>query len=215
MSDKELQQAVEDQLAWEPAVNASHIGVAATNGVVTLSGHVPSYWEKVAAENAALRVKGVRAVVQEITIRLGEDRLADDEIAKRAVQALQSDASLPTDRVELKVEDGWVTMIGEVDWNYQRAAAERHVQRVAGVNGVTNRISIKSHVTVPAVREKISSALARTAAFDAQRIRIEVDGGKVTLRGEVETPDDRRTVEYAAWGTPGVTQVDNRIDVTW
>ncbi|MEX1277661.1 MAG: BON domain-containing protein, partial [Chloroflexota bacterium] len=128
MNDKQIQQAVIDELDWEPSVDAGHIGVTASDGVVTLSGHVPTYWEKRAAERAARRVKGVKAIVEEIEVRLrGENRGADDTIAERALQRLASDAAVPKDRITLKVEDGWVTLSGEVDWHFQKTAAEHDV----------------------------------------------------------------------------------------
>jgi len=147
VNDKQLQESVIDELAWEPSVNASQIGVAVLNGVVTLSGHVPTYWEKRSAEMAAQRVRGVKAIVEEIEVqRRGEDRWGDNAIANRALQRLESDAVVPKDRVTLKVEDGRVTLKGEVDWYFQKTAAERDVHNLTGVRGLTNQISIKPRV---------------------------------------------------------------------
>jgi osmotically-inducible protein OsmY len=216
LTDKQLQQAVLTELNWEPAVTASHIGVAAKNGVVTLSGHVPTYWEKRAAEKAAGRVKGVKAVVEEIEVRLvGSSVPADDELAERAVQSLESDVSVPRDRIKIKVEKGRVTLTGEVDWHYQKRAAEYAVQRLFGVVGLTNRIAIKPSVAAYDVREKIAATLARTAAFDAAGLSIETDGGKVTLSGNVSSWHERNLVENAAWAVPGVSQVSDKISVNW
>jgi osmotically-inducible protein OsmY len=214
MRDTELQQAVIDELDWEPSVDASHIGVTASNGVVTLSGHVPSYWEKRMAERAAERVKGVKAIVEEIEVQLrGEDRWADDTIAERALQRLASDAAVPKDRITLKVEDGWVTLHGEVAWNYQKSAAEHDVHGVTGVRGLTNKIAIKPRVQSFAVRDKIAKALARTAALDAAAISILTDDGHVTLSGNVHSWNERRLVEDAAWSAPGVTQVSDTLTI--
>lgn len=214
MNNKELQQAVIDELDWEPSVDASHIGVTASNGVVTLSGHVPTYWEKRTAERAAQRVKGVKAIVEEIDVQLrGEDRWADDTIAEGALQSLASDAAVPKDRITLKVEDGWVTLNGEVAWHYQKTAVEHDVHNITGVRGLTNKISIKPPVQSVAVRDKIAKALARTAALDAAAISIQTDDGHVTLSGKVHSWGERRLVEDAAWSAPGVSEVDDKLSI--
>jgi osmotically-inducible protein OsmY len=214
MNDKQLQESVIDELDWEPSVDASHIGVTASNGVVTLSGHVPTYWEKRTAERAAQRVKGVKALVEEIEVKLrGEDRWADDTIAERALQRLASDAAVPKDRVTLKVEDGWVTLTGEVDWNYQKTAAEHDVHSVTGVRGLSDQISIKPQVQRFEVRDKIAKALARTAALDAAAISIQTDDGSVTLSGKVHSWIERKLVEDAVWSAPGVTVVTDKLTI--
>jgi len=214
MNDKQLQQAVIDELDWEPSVDASDIGVTASNGVVTLSGYVPTFWQKRKAEWAAQRVKGVKALVEEIEVKLrGEDRWADDTIAERALQSLASDAAVPKDRITLKVEDGWVTLSGEVDWHFQKTAAEHDVHNITGVRGLSNQISIKPQVQRFEVRAKIAKALARTAALDAAAISIQTDDGNVTLRGKVHSLSERRLVEDAAWSAPGVTEVNDRLTV--
>lgn len=214
MDDKELQQAVIDELDWEPSVDASHIGVTASKGVVTLSGHVPTYWEKRTAERAAQRVKGVKAIVEEIEVKLrGEDRWADDTIAERALQRLASDAAVPKDRVTLKVEDGWVSLTGEVAWHFQKTAAEHDVHGITGVRGLTNQISIKPQVQRLEVRDKIAKALARTAALDAAAISIQTDDGSVTLSGKVHSWIERKLVEDAAWSAPGVTEVTDKLTI--
>jgi osmotically-inducible protein OsmY len=216
MNDKQLQQAVTDELAWEPSVTSEHIGVTSREGIVTLSGHVPSYWEKRAANAAATRVKGVKAVAEEIEVKLfGVNIWADDKIAERGVQHLAADGSVPKDKVKLTVDKGWITLTGEVDWNYQKKAAEYAVDRLTGVLGVTNDIKIKPQVQAFEVREKIETALKRTAAFDAQHVSINIDGSKVTLGGKLNNWHERDIAETAAWSVPGVTQVQDKISLTW
>ncbi len=215
MNDNQLQQAVIDELDWEPSVEASHIGVTASNGVVTLSGHVQTYWAKRTTEKAAQRVKGVKAIVEEIEVQLrNEDRWADEPIAERALQRLASDAAVPKDHVTLKVEDGWVALNGEVEWQYQKMAAEHDVHNVAGVRGLTNKISIKPGLQPYEVREKIAKALARTAALDAAGISIQTHDGRVTLNGKVHSWSERKLVENAAWSVPGVTEVNDKLAVS-
>ena len=216
MSDKQLQHSVTEELEWEPSITSAHIGVAAKEGVVTLSGHVPTYWEKRSAEATTSRVKGVKAVVEEIKVQLfGGNSWSDEQIAERALQNLASDGSVPKDQIKLMVEKGQVTLSGEVDWNYQKKAAEYDVQRMMGVVGVTNEIKIKPHVQTYEVREKIEKALERIAPFDAANISIKTDGGKVTLSGNVLNRYERDLVETAAWSVPGVTQVQDKIVLTW
>jgi osmotically-inducible protein OsmY len=216
MNDKLLQQSVTDELAWEPSVTSEHIGVTARDGIITLSGHVPSYWEKRAAQSAASRVKGVKGVVEEIEVKLfGGGIWADDNLAERALQNLASDGSVPKERVKLVVEKGWITLTGDVDWNYQKMAAENTVHRLLGVLGVMNEIKIKPHVQAYEVREKIQKALERVAAFDAQHLSINIDGGKVTLGGKLDNWHERHLAETAAWSVPGVTQVQDKILLNW
>jgi len=216
MNDKQLQQAVIDELAWEPSVTSEHIGVTASGGVITLSGHVPSYWEKRAANAAAIRVKGVKAVAEEIEVRLfGGVIWADDKIAERAVQNLAFDGAVPNDQVKLTVDKGWITLSGEVDWNYQKTAADQAVHRLSGVLGVTNDIMIKPHIAAYDVRDKIERALNRVASFEAQDLSISTDGGKVTLGGKLANWHERDLAETAAWSVPGVTQVQDKIALNW
>jgi osmotically-inducible protein OsmY len=216
MNDRQLQQSVMDEPAFEPSVTSAHIGVTANNGVVTLSGHVPSYWEKRAAEAAASRVKGVKAVVEEIKVQLfGPNLLTDEKLAERGLQNLASDGSVPKDHIKMAVEKGWVTLTGEVNWNYQKSSAENDIHRLLGVVGVTNEITIKPHVQAYEVREKIEKALRRTASFDAAGISINMDGGKVTLGGNVHSWSERDLIETAVWSVPGVTQVQDKITLTW
>ena len=215
MNDKQLQQSVMDELAWDPSVTSAHIGVTAREGVVTLSGHVPSYWEKRSAEAAASRVKGVKAVIEEIEVQLSGDNMwTDEKICARALDNLASDSSVPKDQIKLEVEKGWVTLTGEVDWNYQRSAAVCDVNRMNGVVGITNEIKIKPRVQAHEVREKIEKALERVAPFDAADISIKTDSGKVILSGNVRNWYERDLVENAAWSVPGVTQVLDKIELT-
>ena len=213
--DTELQQAVLDELAWEPAVTAAHIGVTARDGIVTLSGHVPSYWEKGAAEVAAARDKGVGAVAEELRVELLGNPVADERIAKDALEHLARDTGLPGDRIKVHVEDGHLTLTGDVDWQYQKAAAARAVGRLPGVKWVTNKLTLEPPTVASGVREKIEKALARIAPFDVDSIVVRDERGRVTLSGQVDTPYERDMVETAAWSVPGVVEVNNQIDVAW
>jgi len=213
MSDQSLQQAVIDELEWEPSVNAAHIGVAVNNGVMTLTGHVGSFAEKFAAERAAGRVVGVKAVAEELEVRYPFEKPDDSDIAKSALQALSWDTEVPKDSVSVKVEGGWVTLSGGVDWYFQSSAAEADVRKLRGVIGVTNDIKVKPTIQAPDVRARIKAALARNASIDADKINVTVDGGKVTLTGSVDTWYERGLAEDTAWSAPGVSQVDNRLVV--
>jgi len=216
MEDKTLRQNIIDELDFEPAVNAAHIGVAVENGVVSLSGHVGSYAEKLAAEKAAKRVKGVRALAEGLKVRFASDKKTnDDEIAHRALTILQWSAVVPPNAVMVKVQDGWVTLNGEVDWQHQRAAAENLVRRLSGIHGVLNSITLKERVQPTDVRHKIESALRRSAEIQAQQIRVSVEDGRaVALEGDVHDWEERDAVERAAWSVPGVTRVIDRLRIT-
>jgi osmotically-inducible protein OsmY len=215
MNDKELRNNVIDELEFEPSIDASSIGVAAENGVVTLTGHVSSYWQKSAAERAVWRVKGVKAIAEEIEVRFSTDKKrGDDQIAQRAVDLLDWDASVPDGAIRVKVHDGWVHLEGEVNWQFQRQAAEADVRKLSGVVGVTNNISLKQTVQTPDVRKRIEDALKRHAEVEAAKISINVLGnGSVKLEGKVDSWDERRAVERAVWSTPGVRTVDDRISI--
>jgi osmotically-inducible protein OsmY len=215
MSDLTLRQTVLDELEFEPSVDAAHIGVTVKDGVVTLSGHVSSYAEKVAAERAVRRVKGVQAIAQDIDVRYPEDqKTADDEIALRALNILRWSSVVPSGSVLVKVQDGWVTLSGQVNWQYQRSAAESQIRRLSGVKGVVNSIAIKPSVQPTDIRRKIEDALKRNAEIQAQAIRISVeDGGRVGLEGNVHDWRERQVAENAAWSVPGVVRVDDRLHI--
>lgn len=213
-SDSQLQRDVLDELEWEPSVDHADIGVAVVDGVVALNGYVKSYAEKLAAERAARRVGGVRAIAEELKVRLASDpKTADHEIAQRILTMFQWDVSVPDQRIQVKVEHGWVTLSGDVDWHYQSEEARRAASRIHGVIGVSNHLAVIQHVTTVDVRKRIRDALERQADFDAATVTIALDGGKVTLGGQVRTPYERRAAEQAAWSAPGVTQVDDRIAI--
>ena len=213
-SDFELQRDVLDELEFEPSVNAAHIGVTANKGVVTLSGFVRSYAEKLAAECAARRVKGVRAIAEEIEVRLPSDtKRADDEIAARALNILQWQVGLPAEQITVKVEHGIVTLTGEAEWRFQKADAESAVHRLTGVVDVINQIRIAAPIDAPAVQDKIEKALQRSAELEAHGITVATEGSKVVLSGRVRAWYERELAERAAWSAPGVTAVENHLTV--
>jgi len=210
--DSHLQQAVLKELSWEPSLTAAHLGVAANQGIVTLTGHVESFAEKQAAETAARRVRGVKAVVEEIDVRLPvEIGRSDEEIAAAAVDRLDWDVSVPPGAVQVKVEKGWVTLTGDVDWFYQKDAAEQDVRRLFGVVGLSNQITIKPKIDVSNISDDIMHALHRSWFFDPRTITVSADGGRVRLTGAVPSPHDRQVAAATAWATPGVTDVVNDI----
>jgi osmotically-inducible protein OsmY len=201
MTDTTLRQMIIDELDWEPSIEAAHIGVAVDKGVVTLTGHVASYAEKHAAERAARRVKGVHAIAEEIDVRRpGAKQTADDQIAKRAMDILAWQAFIPSDRINVKVEKGWVTLNGEVDWFYQKDEAE-------------NRIELKPRVEATDVKKRIENALKRNAEIEAKNIQVKVSGGRVTLEGKVDAWTERERIERTVWSAPGVTSVVDHIAV--
>ncbi len=215
-TDEEIQRAVLEELKWEPRVNPSEIGVAVKDGIVTLTGWVDSYTRRWAAEEAAHRVRGVKAVANEIEVRLPtSSERTDLDIAAAAVRALEWDALIPVDKIDVTVSKGWVTLRGDVEWQFQKEDAERVVRRLAGVRGVTNLVVVKPRVTPTQLKEKIEQALLRSAEIDAQRIEVEVQGSKVILKGTVRSWAEREAAERAAWAAPGVTAVENRITVSY
>jgi osmotically-inducible protein OsmY len=213
-TDEEIQRDVIAELRWDARVKPNEIGVQVKGGVVTLTGWVDSYMKKWAADEAAHRVKGVKAVANDVEVRLpGDSQRTDADIAAAVVQALESDASMRLEKLDVTVAKGWVTLQGEVEWQYQKEDAERVVRRITGVKGVTNLIAVKPRVTPSELQKKIEDALVRNAATDAERIQIEVQGGKVILKGTVRSWAERQEAERVAWLAPGVTQVENRITV--
>lgn len=214
MTDRELKQHVENALEWEPSFDAAAIGVSVDGGVVTLRGDVGSYAARSAAERVALRVYGVKAIANDLTVQLvtGFER-NDTDIAHAAVTALAWNAVIPQDRVTLTVSNGWLTLTGILDWQYQKEAAARTVRDLTGVKGVTNSITVKPHVQAGDVQAKIEAAFKRSAEIDARRVSVTTMDGKVTLDGHVRSWAERQEAERVAWAAPGVSQVDDRITV--
>jgi osmotically-inducible protein OsmY len=213
MSDLQLRQDVLDELEFDPRLNAANIGVAAEKGVVTLTGHVASYAERIAAIAAAQRVRGAQAIADNISVRLPSDKKSnDDEIAKRALDILTWHTSIPSG-IKVTVRDGWITLAGQVDWYYQKQTAETAVRALSGVHGVINNVTIKPRVHGEDVKFKIESALKRHAEVEAKAIRVSVKDSKVILEGKVDSWDERYAAENAAWAAPGVTSVDDRLTV--
>ena len=214
MADKELKQHVQSALDWEPSLDASDIGVSVNEGIVTLRGNVGSYAEKVVAERVALRVYGVKAVANDVAVHLvsGYER-TDTEIAQAAVAALKWNTMVPNERVTLTVTNGWFTLSGTVDWQYQKDAAARAVRDLTGVKGVTNNITVQPLVKTMDVRDKIEAAFKRSAEIDARRVNVTAQEGKVILSGNVHSWAERQEAERAAWAAPGVTQVEDRLTV--
>lgn len=215
MNDSTLRQDILDELDFEPSIDAADIGVAVEDGIVTLTGHVPTYAQKLTVEDVVHRVKGVKGIAQEIEVRpFGTNRTADDEIAKRAVNSIGWNTSIPDSAVQVKVQKGWVTLTGKVEWQYQKVAAANAVRDLSGVVGVANQIEIKQHVSAFDVKKRIEDALKRNAETEAHAIKVNIlDGGKVRLEGRVHAWSERRAAEQAAWSAPGVHMVDDRISV--
>lgn len=214
MNDSTLRQDILDELEFEPSIDANDIGVAVEDGIVTLSGHVPNYSQKQAVERAVARVKGVRGIAEEIEVRYpGGAGMADDEIARRVVNTLKWSTLFPEDRVQVTVQDGWVTLTGRLDWNYQKVGAADAIRDLKGVVGISNMIELAPRVSPDDVKRRIEDALKRNAAVEAGGIRVDVTGNTVTLKGTVKAWSERRIAEQAAWATPGVTTVHDHLTV--
>lgn len=214
-SDRAIQQDVIDEFIWDARLKPNEIGVSVNDGVVALTGWVDSYTKKWAAEEAAQRVRGVKAVVNDVEVRLpGSSERTDDQIAAAAVRALESDSFVTADKIKVTVSKGWIRLEGEVEWQFQRQDAERDVRNLWGVKGVTNLITVKPRVKAQDVREKVEQALMRSVKTDADRITVDVSGSTVTLRGTVRSFMEKEEAERAAWLAPGVTSVKNEIVVS-
>jgi osmotically-inducible protein OsmY len=210
-TDNSIREDVLRELNWDPTItSASDIAVAAKNGVVTLSGFVPTFWDKDAAEKAAKRVYGVKGVANDISVKPLWQRI-DPEIARDAVHELESHVSIPADRIKVTVKDGWVTLEGTVDWEYQKSLAESAMKKLKGVSGVTNKIQVTPKASAAEVKSKIEEALRRSAELDARRITVEIEGSTVKLYGSVSSWAERDEAERAAWSAPGTTMVENHI----
>lgn len=211
-TDEQIQRDVFAELKWDARVLPNEIGVAVKNGIVTLTGWVDSYAKRWAAEEAAHRVRGVAAVVNDLEVKLPSSvERTDPDIAAAAIHALKWDAFIPIEKTKVTVSKGWVMLEGEVEWQYQKVDAERVVRRLTGVKGVTNLIVVKPRVTESELKRKIEEALVRSAKTDAEHITVDVEGTKAILRGTVRSWAEKEEAERAAWMAPGITEVDNRL----
>lgn len=214
-SNKNLRKRVLDELDWEPSLDSSDIGVAVKEGVVTLSGHAPSYAQKRTAERTVLRLSGVKGLASDIEVRLpSEHRRSDSDLAQAAIDALDRNVQIPMDTLKVTVDDAWITLDGVVNWNYQRKRAERTLRYLTGVKGVTNHLRVKERATPDDLRQRIKRALERRIDEEASRISVSVEEDMVTLSGTVPSWTDRNDIEDAVWAAPGVTKVKNKLTVS-
>ena len=212
MTDMTLKQLIEDELEFEPSVDAADIGVAVENGIVTLSGHVPTYGQKAKVEEIVSRLKGVRGLAEAIEVRpVGTRSTADDVLAKRAADLIRWNAFVPEEAVKVKVQKGYVTLTGSVEWQYQKDSAYRAVRDMQDITGVYNQITVTPRASAVDVKSRIEDALKRNAEVEAEKIKVKVAGGKVTLEGKVKAWSDRYIAERAAWAAPGVKQVEDHL----
>jgi osmotically-inducible protein OsmY len=212
LGDKNLREAVEQQLDYDPAVQSKNVGVSVSEGVVSLSGYVETYADKIIAEKAAKRVRGVKAMANDIEVRPPSEYI-DPDIAADAVKSLERNVHVPSERISVTVKDGWLTIEGKVSWGYQKEAAEQAVRYLPGVRGVTNKVEIAPVASAADVRTKIEEALRRSAEVDAHHIKVDASGGAVTLSGKVRSWSEMKEAEGAAWGAPGVNEVLNLIEI--
>lgn len=213
-TDLEIQNDVMDELKWEPFLNASEIGVAVKNGVVTLSGTVDSYLKKKEAEKAAERVSGVKAVAEDIMVRYTNSVVDNDtDIAHAVVNALKWHSAIKDERMKVKVEDGVVTLDGDVDWAFQKNAAQSQIENLLGVKRINNNLIVKNSMPVKDIKQKIKAAFHRSATIDSEKVNIEITGTKVTLKGTVRSWAEKHDAESAVWAAPGINEVDNQLEV--
>jgi osmotically-inducible protein OsmY len=213
-TDAQLKIDVASELEWDPSINATNVGVAVKNGVVTLTGHLDTYAEKYVIERALQRVLGVKAIAIELDVKLAPGHLrSDSEIAAAAESAFKWHALIPAERIRVMVEKGWVTLTGEVDWDYQRTQAEKAVRPLTGVIAVTNSITLKQQVAPANITNRIRDALTRQAEQEAKNIEVAISGTTVTLRGKVHSWAERSAAQAAAWSAPGIIQVRNELSV--
>jgi osmotically-inducible protein OsmY len=214
MDDKILKKLVEDELAWEPSIDAADVAVTVDKGIVTLEGHAGTYAQKAAAETTVKRVKGVRGFVDRLEILpFGAKYGSDEDIADRAAKVVEWDVTIPKGAVQIQVADGYVTLTGEVEWQYQRFAAEQAVRKLYGIRGMSNQIKLKTRVRAADVKRRIEDALERQADLTAKEIQVTVDGDRVRLDGKVKAWAERKTIERAAWAAPGVKIVEDHVHI--
>jgi len=213
-TNTQLQKAVLAELEWEPRVDASQVGVATVNGVVTLTGSVPSYPERIAADQAVKRVAGVKGIVNDLEVHLpGSSQREDTDLAQAALRALKWDVMVPADSVTIRVAHGWLTLEGTLEQEYQRNAAERAVRHLRGLRGCVNNIELKPRVTETQVRHRIQAALKRRAEFDANQVKVAVEGSRVTLKGVVHSWREHDDAVNAAWDAGGVSSVEDELTI--
>jgi osmotically-inducible protein OsmY len=213
-TDLEIQKNVMEELKWEPFLKASEIGVAVKNGVVTLNGTVDSYSKKISAEKAAKRVLGVKAVAEDIEVKLGiESKKNDTEIAETILKTLKWHSAIAENKIKIKVENGWVSLDGEAEWEFQKNAAKTAIEGLSGVLGIFNNIKIKPTIVATDIKQKINAAFLRSATIDSEKVMVNVIGSKVILSGKVKSYSEKKEAENAAWFAPGVSQVDSQIEI--
>jgi osmotically-inducible protein OsmY len=214
-TDSQIQTEVMQELKWDPSVTHEHIGVSVSDGIVTLSGSVPSYVEKFAAEKATQRLSGVKAIVEKIDVKIPALYKRDDQdIAKAILNQFRWNVKVPDELIRVSVENGWVKLVGEVEWDYQRTAAEKCARELSGVRGVSNNVTLKiTKVQPELIKQKIEEALKREAVHEAKRIAVAVNGSTVTLSGEVHSFAEMNDAKWAAWSAPGVTRIENNLRI--